>query len=207
MRFLAPETGETIRVLSSGLGNRTAATRWAESKLTEIEEERALWRKDQIPTLSDYARSYFADDGPYSTQRTERGYGVALVYLYTCRSYTKNHVIPTWGHFRLNELTSEIIDRDVIQIFQGGKVASDTANKRLRVLRLILDGAVTDGFLIENPASRVKQVKVIRKVRGVFTRPELVSIFQDPIIWTDLRPYTLNLLAFTESPRESQRLF
>jgi hypothetical protein len=37
VRFLDPETGETICAFANGLGNRTAAVRWAESKLPEIE--------------------------------------------------------------------------------------------------------------------------------------------------------------------------
>jgi len=126
VRFLDPDTGKTIRALSSGLGNRTAATRWAELKLPEIEAEQAAKKQSYIPTVVDYTKNYF---------RTDHGYTVARVYLYTCRCYTKNHIIPKWGHYRLNELTSKIIDKDIVEIFRADEIASGTVNRILRVLQ------------------------------------------------------------------------
>lgn len=77
VRFLDPDTGETIRALSSGLGNRTAAVRWAELKLPEIEAEITARRENSVPTVAEYAQTYFDEGGPYESRRTERGYNVA----------------------------------------------------------------------------------------------------------------------------------
>ncbi len=199
IRFIDSDTGKTVKTLSSGLTNKTQAIRWAESKLKEVQNE--LNMVTDIPLLSEYGSNYFSMNGPYETKKTQRGYSVAKVYLYTCSCYTRNHIIPIWGMFRLNKLTTEIIDQKLLEIFRSGRVASDTVNRILRVLRLILDGAVSDGYLNENPAVRVKQVKVTKKERGVFTQGELVYLFSDPLIWTDIRHYTLNLLAFTSGMR------
>ena len=199
VRFLNPETGEVLKTLSSGLGNQVAAIRWAEAMLEEVQEE--LLAPKDVPLLADYAVDYFTEGSVYETRKTERGYSVAKVYLYTCACYTRKRIIPMWGTYPLSELTSEIIDREIISLFRSGEVASDTVNRILRVLRLILDGAVTDGFISENPAARVKQVKVTKKVRGVYTKSELVSLFENPLIWHDFRHYTLNLLAFTTGMR------
>ena len=62
VRFLDPETGDTIQALSSGLGNRTAAVRWAESKLPEIEAEITARRENNVPTVAEYAQNYFLMD-------------------------------------------------------------------------------------------------------------------------------------------------
>lgn len=200
-RFINQDTGEILKTLSTRQTSQKKAIQWAEGKLPEIEAEKSLEKQRAIPTLSAYAEGFFNDDGPYRKARERRGYRVAENYLYTCRSYVKTQVADAWGAYRIDRLTVETIEHELINLFQKGKASPSTVNRALRVLRLILDGAVLDGILQSNPAARVKPVHEKRKERGTFSLPEMNKLFKDSSLWPSLNHYTLNLLAATSGLR------
>lgn len=55
----------------------------------------------------------------------------------------------------------------------AGQTTASTANKKLRVVRNLLGAAWRDGFINENPASKVKSLKEVASARRPFTIDEI----------------------------------
>jgi integrase len=200
-RFLNTETGETLCTRSTKQSNRAAAGRAAEKMLPEVQGELAAAAEPAEHLLRDYAAGFFSPGGPYQRRREDRGYAVGRTYLNVCEGITRNYVIPTWGAEPLAALTPKKIDSKILQLFRSGRLQGATVNKVLQTLRLILDEAVYEDLLEENPASYVQQVKVEKRERGVFSKAEIAGLFRDPSIWPSFSHYTLHLLAFTSGMR------
>lgn len=201
-RFLDEESGKVICTRSTGQSNKTAAARIAERMIPEVQAQLAAESVENgTLTVSEYAKEYFYPGGPYECSRTERGYTVGRKYLEVCEGLTRNHIIPLWGSESLKDLTPGKIDRTLLKLFRSGKVKGATANKVLKTFRLILEGAVREELLEENPASYVDLVKETKKERGIFSRAEIMKLFRSPDLWPDFRHYALNLTAFTTGMR------
>ena len=83
----------------------------------------------------------------------------------------------------------------------AGTKAPATINKLLQTLRTILERAVLDGWLEENPADHVKSVRVPSHSRSILSRSEAVKLLAIPDPWSDFRHYAINVLAATTGIR------
>lgn len=90
---------------------------------------------------------------------TRRGYEGAL----------RVHIVPHWGHVRLNEITHERVAAWVVELGDSG-LSPSTVRQIHRVFSLVLALAVRDGRLARNAAEGVPLPRLNRNEQ-VFARP------------------------------------
>lgn len=87
------------------------------------------------------------------------------------RYVLENHIIPRLGKWELSELTTDMVEEFLIErrahgnCRNGGPLSEVTMGHIWRLLTCILDKAVTEGRLAENPA-RAYQYPVVRQVKA-----------------------------------------
>ena len=199
-RFADP--GDFPTTVTTRETSKVRAEAWA---LAELERRRAITAKraERLanPTVAEYAAGFWEPTGFYAESRRVRGKSVSRGHLDIQESYTRNHVLPKWGHLPVAEITTAAVDRWVVQLHQAGTLAPATINKILQCLRSLLDGAVSIGAIAFNPATNVKPVYVTTVERGVLTDDEVRAVLVWPGPWRDYRMYALNTLAFATGAR------
>jgi integrase len=180
---------------SNGETSKTRAELWAQAQLGK-----SLHRKENI-TLEAFAKGFWNSDGPFVQKRCDRGFTLSAGYLEISDGYTRNHIIPKWGSSRLRDLTPGQIDRWIIHLRKDSPLAPSTINKILQALRTILEHAVSEKYLQENPAALVKPVKVEQGKRWILTPEEVMKLLGTPEVWPDFRHYIINLIALTTGAR------
>ena len=193
--FRDPKTGRRQSAISTGCTRRDDAVRWCERHLASA--------RDQVEhiTFADYAAGFWQPDAAYATARIAHGYSCSKGYLEIAEGNTRNHLIPVWGDTRLSELTPRDLDAWIVALRREGELAPATVNKVLQALRTILEQAVADGWLKENPAAVVKPVRAESTERGILTPTEVVRLLANPAAWGDFRQYTINLFAVATGAR------
>jgi len=115
--------------------------------------------------------------------------------------YTRNHLLPIWGGHRLCDLRARTLDAWIVDLHRDGKLAPATINKLLQTLPTILDQAVLEGWLAENPARHARSVRVTRPERLILTFGEAARFLGGSEPWDDFRHYAINVLAATTGMR------
>lgn len=169
--------------------------RWCEARLRKAHE-----RETNI-TLAEYAEGFWRPDAPFALDRAAHGRAVTNGYLDISEGYTRKHLLPKWGSLELRDLSVKAIDEWIVELHRCAVLAPATINKILQCLRTILDRAVVDGCLSDNPASLVKPVRVPRSEREILTPAEASRLLASPQAWSDFRQYAINVLAATTGMR------
>jgi hypothetical protein len=164
------ETGAYSSAVSTGCTRKDDAVRWCESALRRRKEQR------ENITLAQYAEGFRKKDSPFATDRTAHGRAVSNGYLDMAEGYTRKHLLPAWGSERLLNLSAKRLDRWLVELYRRGEIAPATINKLLQTLRTILERAVLDGWLEENPADHVKSVRVPSPNRAILSQSEAARL-------------------------------
>lgn len=161
--------GPRKRVGKAGYLNREDAED-ALSDAIKARRRQEEFRTDGAPRLDAYAQQWL--EGRRLAASTVQGY----------RRIIRNHITPHLGSLRVDKITATRIARHYRDLEQHGRVDSghegeplsaNSVNKVHVVLGAILDAAVDDGFLQQNPAkkSRVVNAPTGRDIRA--ERPEI----------------------------------
>jgi len=175
--------------VSTGCTRHDDAVRWCEAKLKSEQKTR------EDITLSSYAAGFWKPDAPFAVDRAAHGRAVSNGYLDAAESYTRVHLLPTWGAWKLRDLTAKRLDVWVIDLHRRGELAPATINKLIQALRTILERAVDDDWIGENPAERVRTIRAQRLSRNILTPSEVLTLLAGPEPWDDYRHYAINVLA------------
>jgi len=194
-KFRDSETDGYQSAISTGYTRRDDAIRWCEERLRNGTNAKARIK------LSEYVQGFWDIDGRYALGKIARGHTISNGYLEIAESNTRNHLIPAWGGLAIGSLTAGKIDSWVINLRNSSGLAPATINKLLQTLKTILDQAVADGVISDNPAKHVKPVKLVYTEREALTLPELERLFTAQNAWPDLTHYAINLLAATTALR------
>jgi integrase len=108
----------------------------------------------EIPSVAEHARSWIDHRRPWLAGGTEYDY----------RRIIESHLITRLGERLVSELTVEDIQEFIATIKEGPgtrgrKLSNRRANMILTVVRLVLDPVVKHGWLEENPARQVENLK------------------------------------------------
>ncbi|WP_232807263.1 tyrosine-type recombinase/integrase [Geodermatophilus chilensis] len=95
-----------------------------------------------------------------------------MAELYRCGSLLRTHVLPTWGRYRLADVTHADVAAWVAQLRANGS-APATVRQAHRVFSLLLGLAVRDGRIPRNPADRVPLPRVTRDEPRFLTHDEV----------------------------------
>ena len=189
------ETGAYGSAVSTGCTRKDDAVRWCESALRKRKEQHANI------TFVQYADGFWRKDAPFATDRAAHGRAVSNGYLDIAEGYTRKHLIPVWGSERLQDLSAKRLDAWLVELYRKAEIAPATINKLLQTIRTILERAVVDGLLDENPADHVKSIRVAPPDRSILSPAEAVRLLSTPEPWSDFRHYAINVLAATTGIR------
>jgi integrase len=193
-RFRDPETQAYRSAISTGCSHRDDAILWAEGKLKEAND------KAENTTLSKYSTGFWNLQGAYAQKKLVRGYTLSNGYLEIAEANTRKHLLPVWGAFRLREINAREIDEWIVRMRKESGLASATINKLLQTIRTILDSALSEGLIADNPAKYVKPLRTQARERGTLTSEEVARLLS-PSVWNDSRHYAITLIALTTGAR------
>jgi integrase len=194
-RIRDPETGKLTRTVATGQKSKREAEEWAKRYCRTKTE-----RSTKI-TVAELAEGFWEPSGHYAESRRVRGYPVSRGHLDISEGYTRNHILPAWGDTFVSDIFTGSVDRWIVSVHKRGDLAPATVNKILQCFRSLLDGAVSAGYIPDNPARGVKPVRVVHKKRGVLSDDEVRELLQWPGPWNDYRHYAINTLAFATGAR------
>ena len=115
--------------------------------------------------------------------------------LDTYNSHLKNHILPVFGHLRIDQIkTIQIVNffdqlstREIMRGGRSGKLSGTTRRYIYRVLRDVLERAVEWKLIKSNPIEGVKKPEIDTKEREIFLEDELIHMFQkltdEPLKW------------------------
>ena len=193
-QFRNKDGGYTSAV-STGCTRRDDAVRWCEKTLAEGADQR------ENVTLAQYAKGFWKSDAAFATDRAAHGRAVSNGYLDISESFTRNHLLPTWGEWKLGDITAGKLDAWIVELHRQRDLAPATINKLIQALRIILERAVVDGWMAENPADHVRPVRAPHTQRTVLTAQEALRLLAGPEPWAGYRHYAINVLAATTGIR------
>lgn len=108
------------------------------------------------PIFSDYATHWLASHvHPHLKHSTAQSYEGILGF----------HLLPTFGSIRLDGVTRTKVKYYLAELVKSETRASNTARNVLATLRALLNHAVEDGFIVQNPAERLGRFN-LAKGRG-----------------------------------------
>jgi integrase len=108
-------------------------------------------------------------------------------------SYLKNHILPVFGHLRIDQIkTIQIVNffdklAEPGKRKDGGVLSSTTRRYIYRVLRDVLERAVEWQLIKSNPVAGIKKPEVDTKEKEIFVEDELIRMFEkladEPLKW------------------------
>lgn len=197
------EKNRRIYARSTGQTSKTRARLWcmdqmkAGTLVPEREEER-------IPTLEEFGKEVWTfDHSPFIKYRRQRGHNMSRSHVDNQLRSFKNRIVPGIGKYRLDELTTPLIEKWFLQ-FKDDGLSHQTCNHMLFNIRTILGEAVRQGKIKVNPASGVKPLAKDAKVRGILAQDEVKELLS-PNTWSKYWPtwhvYLATLTAATTGLR------
>lgn len=215
--YVTFRTPEGERTYSTGQTTLFGAEKWAKAHYELAEGERYRERKQRENiTFTEFTNDFWNPKGNFAEGRRARLRTITQGYLDNCAGSTDAYLIPQWGSYKLRDITATMVDEWVLSLVKDpvpnltGKregvrfLAPATINKLLQVLRTILEQAVTEGYIRDNPAKYIKPVaNRTAQQKGVLT-PKEVKALLNPDIWPDFRHYAINLLSLTTGMRMSE---
>jgi len=120
------ESGAYTGAVSSGYTRRDDALLWAESYLTKNRERR------QDFTLAEYVLGFWKPEASFASDRAAHGRAVSLTHLDIAEGYTRNHLLPAWGAWKLRDLSAKNLDSWVVELHRRSELAPATINKLLQ---------------------------------------------------------------------------
>jgi len=176
-------------------GEKTKAL--AEKYVRELAEQGKLGIKDRVMTrLRDYAADFFIPGKcPVERNNRERGKSFTKATMSIRRTSLTEHILPHLGNLPVSGITPSVIDKWIVGLPENDKISRTTANFQLVTLRVVLDQAVRDGLLSENPCNKVETLGNDTKIRNAFTLKEVTAILGKEENWSNPMVRTICLVA------------
>ena len=166
--------------ISTGCYDMASAVLWAEDYLRNM----GMPNEAEIPTFREAASGFFMKEGKGSYRDREKALGREFPESYYRRQQARldNHAIPEFGPLLVTAITRPMIESWAISMrsVNGRPLASDTRDKNLTTLSIVLDDLVRKGILQTNPAEAVC-ITVTHKEREALPPEALRTLFpSDP---------------------------
>ena len=130
--------------------------------------------KDKI-TFGVYSDKFFLENVcPWVEDKREHEHRLSSRWVEIRRGHLNNWLLPYFSEFKIQEIDSKIIKT----LFKKLNCSGTMKNKILDSLKIILDYAVEEGLIKENPINkRLKYSEKTIKIRDVFTKEEIFILF------------------------------
>ncbi len=163
---------------------------WFSSK-TKIRDEAIAWaERNKLRNLDNrnkkllfkhFAEGFFDPEDPHGwLKRMERkNKKYAPNWYKRNQGNLNNYILPKFGRQLLSTINTRQIDNWYIDIIcTSGKPAADnTKNKILQTLNIILQEAMDQGYIEQNPIDSIERISDINKPRETFTKEEIIKLF------------------------------
>jgi len=163
-------------------GDRRSAR--AAADLLEMTAQRRKSAQHIRKSFSDLYREFYGEGMPVATARE-----YAETWLDQCKSEVASSsflaykkTVQRFLEFLLDRADQDIADivrSDIVKFRNelAGKLASDTTNRYVKILRMLFKSAKRDGYVLENAAEHVETVRETRgKARRPFTLDQIRSV-------------------------------
>ena len=143
--------------------------------VTEVSKLRGDWvdASKSRATLAELAAAWY-DAQVQIKETTRSGYRYNL----------DRHVLPTWGAYRLTEISHAAIQSWVAVL--GKELGASTVRQIYLVLAGVLKFAVRDGRLPKNPAEGVQLPRLKKRPHGYLTHAQVHLLAKEAGSWGDL---------------------
>ena len=121
---------------------------------------------------------------PVIQDKITRGGHFSKEMAYAHRHNVQKYLVPSFGNKVLEEITPAMVNAWLIGLPKRYGVAPQTATKQLVMLRQMLDIAVSQGLIRENPARGIKPLVAKQKERGCYSPEQIHRLFSEP--WNDV---------------------
>ena len=165
--------GRRSAMKSTGCDTLPAARRYCQKLYNAGEFDRS-----PAPFFSDYAENFFSPDSKY--YRLKVALNDKPLKPKTVEAYTQavdNQLMPFFGRLLVDEITPAVI-KDWI-IWASGKWSKKTVNNARGCLNIILESAIDEGYIRQNPMRRIGGMKIEKKSRDLLTVDELRRIWHE----------------------------
>ena len=140
--------------------------------------------KARIVTFAEFAEPFWDYDRcPIIQDKIRRGGHFSHDFALNRRMCVQKYMAKPFGSKVLLELTPAMINRWLLSLPERFKVTPQTANKQLSTLQQMLDVAVAEGLISQNPARSVKPLVPKASFRGCFTPEQIKALFSER--WPD----------------------
>lgn len=147
-------------------------------------EEAVLWAKEReqlyqtsgntdIPTFASISDGFYDEGSHFRLMKDKKNKTYLEDYYNKRKGLLNNHILPTFRNFYITEITPYQIDQWSITL----KLAADTKNKALEVMKEIMQSAVSRGILKANPVNEVERFGDDSEAREPFSIDELDKLF------------------------------
>ncbi len=180
-RFRHPK-GRTIQVMfahtpgkwkSTGTNIISEAVLWAESQLKEQHTT-----KDNM-TLKEFACGFFSPDDPrgWRSRQYARNRIYKEQYYRANQSRLDRFILPKFGDMLISSINYLMIDDWLLSLTSKNELSDNSKNKALICFRLVMEEAVRQRLIQENPAERVPLITERHRRRVPFSPEELAIMF------------------------------
>ena len=165
------------KLVSAGTRDISEAVRFAEDFL----ESNGMSNK-KTPTLGEFAKDFFMRTDSLSIRSKREAFGKTAreKWYKVNQSYLDNYIIPVFGDYQLNAITPLAIENWIISVKQesGKALSSDSKNKVLHALNLVLTEAIRLGYMSSNPLDISYKPKIVTEnPRRALTLHEQRTLF------------------------------
>jgi integrase len=175
--------------------------------------------RKKVLTFAEFAEGFW-DSGSTYLENQESRKDVAKAYIASGKCLTKNQLIPAFGKFQLDKITTADVNRWLLDFTKKKTVViygkkrerqykNSFANTAFRILTVIMNEAVRLEHIKINPCSTVLPLKSNRKNIEILNIAEVQKMFPDnyKAVWEDnFEAYAANKLASLTGMRAGEIL-
>lgn len=117
------------------------------------------------------------DKCPIVRHKQKRGRKISFTTIKLRRNHLVHHILPAFGNLPVSKITSDKLDKWLIEMSMGS-LSNTTSNSVMSTMSEILEHAVREGLLNENPTKKVEKLGNDSKRHESFTISEVRKILE-----------------------------
>ena len=192
---------ETGKRIFRSTGERSKAL--ADKYVKDLIEHGRLGVKDECRiTLNDYTKDFFIPDKcPIEKYNHAMGRSMTKATLSVRRTALTEHILPHLGKVPVAGITQKHIIRWLMELPEKDNVSRATANSYLDALRTVMQQAVRDGLVTNNPTVGIERLGNDTQIRKAFNLKEVKAIVGKTEDWKNPMIRSMCILAATTGMR------
>ena len=162
-----------------------------------LREKGELGKRDRVMTLlSDFTQDVFIPGKcPIEKNVHMRGKSMTKATLANRRSALVNHILPYFGKKPVSMISEAQVNQWILDLPNADKISRTSANSSLVTFRIIMQEAVRQGLITENPCAKVEPLGNDSTRREAFTVAEVQEVIGKPEDWDNPMIRTMCLTA------------